>query len=144
MGRVVDLDTLAPSAIGDEPFCRWWAAYLRRSASPGAALALARMNTEIDIRSILPAIRVPTLIMHRVGYDIDVGGARYLAARIPESTYVELPGVDHLVFVGDQEAILREVELFLNRRLAGSGVRPGPRQCPRSPGLSVRRRRRCG
>jgi pimeloyl-ACP methyl ester carboxylesterase/DNA-binding CsgD family transcriptional regulator len=117
-GGVVDLDTLAPSVIGDEAFCRWWAAYLRRSASPGAALALARMNTEIDIRAILPVIRVPTLIMHRVGdLDIDVGGARYLAERIAGATYVELPGVDHLVFVGDQEAILREVELFLTGAL---------------------------
>ncbi|MDQ2654446.1 MAG: alpha/beta fold hydrolase, partial [Chloroflexota bacterium] len=117
-GGVVDLERLAPSAAGDEAFSTWWAAYLRRSASPGAALALARMNTEIDIRSILPAIRVPTLIMHRVGdLDIDVGGARYLAEHIPGARYVELPGDDHPVFVGDQEAILREVELFLTGAL---------------------------
>src|SRR5215216_586158 len=113
-GGVVDLDMLAPSTIGDERFRRWWAAYLRRSASPGAALALARMNTEIDIRAILPAIRVPTLIVHRTGdLDIDVGGARYLAERIAGARYVELPGADHLVFAGDQEAILSEVEVFL-------------------------------
>jgi pimeloyl-ACP methyl ester carboxylesterase/DNA-binding CsgD family transcriptional regulator len=117
-GGVVDLDTLAPSTIGDEEFRRWWAAYLRRSASPGAALALAHMNTEIDIRGILPAIRVPTLILHRTGdLDIDVGGARYLAERIAGAKYVELPGVDHLVFVGDLEAILREVEVFLTGTL---------------------------
>jgi pimeloyl-ACP methyl ester carboxylesterase/DNA-binding CsgD family transcriptional regulator len=117
-GGVVDLDTLAPSAVGDEPFRQWWAAYLRRSASPGAALALAQMNTEIDIRAILPAIRVPTLILHRTGdLDIAVGGARYLAEHIPGARYVELPGDDHLVFVGDQEAILREVEVFLTGTL---------------------------
>lgn len=117
-GGVVDLDTLAPSTVGDEAFRTWWAAYLRRSASPGAALALARMNTEIDIRSILPAIRVPTLILHRTGdLDIDVGGARYLAEHIPGARYVELPGSDHLVFVGDQEAILGEAELFLTGAL---------------------------
>lgn len=120
-GGVVDLETLAPGAIGDEAFRTWWAAYLRRSASPGDALALARMNTEIDIRSILPAIRVPTLIVHRTGdLDIEVGGARYLAEHIPGAKYVELPGDDHLVFVGDQEAILREVELFL------TGALPAP------------------
>jgi pimeloyl-ACP methyl ester carboxylesterase/DNA-binding CsgD family transcriptional regulator len=120
-GGVVDLDTLAPSTIGDEQFQQWWAAYLRRSASPGAALALARMNTEIDFRAILPAIRVPTLLLHRVGdLDIDVGGARYMAERIPEAKYVELPGVDHLVFVGDQDAILDEIELFL------TGALPAP------------------
>ena len=117
-GGAVDLDTLAPSSAGDAAFREWWAAYLRRSASPGAALALARMNTEIDIRDILPAVRVPTLILHRVGdLDIDVGGARYLAEHIPGAKYVELPGIDHLVFVGDQESILREVEFFLTGAL---------------------------
>ncbi|HWC77676.1 MAG TPA: alpha/beta fold hydrolase, partial [Blastocatellia bacterium] len=55
-GGVVDLDTLAPSAAGDPRFREWWASYLRRSASPGAALALAKMKTEIDIRAILPAV----------------------------------------------------------------------------------------
>jgi class 3 adenylate cyclase/DNA-binding CsgD family transcriptional regulator len=120
-GGAVDLDALAPSTVGDEAFRQWWASYLRRSASPGAALALARMNTEIDIRHVLPAIRVPTLILHRTGdLDIDVGGARYLAERIPGARYVELPGDDHLVFAGDQDAILDEVEQFL------TGVRPAP------------------
>lgn len=120
-GGVVDLDTLAPSTVGAEQFRNWWATYLQRSASPGAALALARMNTEIDIRHVLPVIRVPTLILHRSGdLDIDVGGARYMAARIPNATYVELPGNDHLVFAGDQEAVLAEIEAFL------TGVRPVP------------------
>jgi pimeloyl-ACP methyl ester carboxylesterase/DNA-binding CsgD family transcriptional regulator len=118
-GGVVDLDTLAPSTAADEPFRQWWARYLRHSASPGAALDLARMNTKIDIRQVLPAIRVPTLILHRTGdLDIDVGGARYLAAHIPGATYVELPGKDHLVFAGDQDAVLAEVEEFL------TGIRP--------------------
>jgi len=117
-GGVVDLDMLAPSTIGDERFRQWWAMYLRRSASPGAALALARMNTEIDIRDILPAIRVPTLILHRKGdLDIDIGGGRYLAERIPGAQFIELPGVDHLVFAGDQEAILRAIEVFLTGAL---------------------------
>ena len=120
-GGVVDLDTLAPSTVGDESFRQWWARYLRQSASPGAALALARMNTEIDIRHALPAIRVPTLILHRTGdLDIDVGGARYMAERIPNARYIELPGNDHLVFAGDQDAVLAEVEQFL------TGVRPLP------------------
>lgn len=120
-GGVVDLDTLAPSTVNDEWFRQWWATYLRRSASPGAALALARMNTEIDIRPILPAIRVPTLILHRTGdLDIDVNGARYMAERISSATYVELPGVDHLAFAGDQDAILDEIQQFL------TGVRPAP------------------
>src|SRR5918995_6247556 len=117
-GGTVDLDTLAPGAVGDEEFRRWWATYLRRSASPGAALALARMNTQIDIRNVLPAIRVPTLILHRTGdLDIDVNGGRYMAERIPAAKYVELPGDDHLAFAGDQDALLDEIELFLTDTL---------------------------
>jgi pimeloyl-ACP methyl ester carboxylesterase len=120
-GGVVDLATLAPTMKDDGRFREWWAAYLRRSASPGAALALARMNTEIDIRHILPAIRVPTLIIHRVGdLDINVGGSRYMGQQIPVAKYVELPGDDHLPWVGDQNAILDEAEEFL------TGVRRGP------------------
>lgn len=117
-GGVVDLEILAPSEIGDAAFRKWWAAYLRHSASPGAALALAKMNSQIDLRAVLPAIRVPTLIVHRTGdLDIDVGGARYMAERIRGAKYVELPGNDHLMVAGDQEPLLREVEFFLTGAL---------------------------
>ncbi|MGQ0570986.1 MAG: adenylate/guanylate cyclase domain-containing protein [Armatimonadota bacterium] len=120
-GGVVDVATLAPSAANDERFRQWWGAYLRHSASPSAAVALARMNTAVDIRHILPAIRVPTLIIHRTGdRDIDVGGSRYMAERIVGAKYVELSGDDHIPWVGDQDAILDEVEEFL------TGVRRGP------------------
>jgi class 3 adenylate cyclase len=113
-GGVADVATLAPSVAEDERFLQWWATYLRRSASPGAALALAHMNTQIDIRAVLPVIGVPTLVIHRTGdMDIDVDGARWLAGQIPGARFVELPGSDHLPFVGDQDAILDEVEEFL-------------------------------
>jgi class 3 adenylate cyclase len=114
-GGEVDLPTLAPSVATDEQFKEWWATYLRMSASPGAAMALARLNTQIDIRHVLSAIRVPTLIVHRAGdLDIKVEGSRYMAEHIPGAKYVELPGNDHLPWVGDQDAILNEVEEFLN------------------------------
>jgi pimeloyl-ACP methyl ester carboxylesterase len=113
-GGVTDVATLAPSVAQDDRFRQWWATYLRRSASPGAALALAHMNTQIDIRAVLPVIGVPTLVIHRTGdLDIDVGGARWMAGQIPGAKYVELPGADHLPFVGNQDAILDEVEQFL-------------------------------
>ncbi len=122
-GGVVDLETLAPGMVDDPAFRSWWATYLQQSASPGAAVSLARMNSRIDIRHVLPAIRVPTLILHREGdLDIDVGGARYMAGKIPNATYVEMPGDDHLVFAGDQEMVLAEIEQFL------TGVRPSPAQ----------------
>ncbi len=113
-GRDADIETLAPSIADDPRVRQWWGSYLRQSASPGAALALARMNTQIDIRQVLPAIRVPTLVLHRTGdRDIDVGGARWLAERIPGARFVELPGDDHLPWAGDQDALLGEIEEFL-------------------------------
>jgi class 3 adenylate cyclase len=118
-GSGADIETLAPNA--DERFRDWWSRYLRMSASPGAAVALGRMNTAIDIRQLLGAIRVPTLILHRTGdRDIDVGGSRWMAGQIAGAKYVELPGDDHLPWVGGQAAILDEVEEFL------TGVRRGP------------------
>lgn len=113
-GGPAQLETLAPSVAGDARLADWWARYLRVSASPSAAVTLLRMNSQIDIRPILPSIRVPTLIMHRTGdLDIDVGGSRYMAKEIPGARYVELSGNDHLWFVGDTEAIVGEVEEFL-------------------------------
>jgi len=75
-----------------------------------------RMNAQIDIRHVLPSIRVPTLIVHRSGdllLPVEMG--RYMAERIPGATYVELPGPDHLPFVGDQDAILDEIERFVTK-----------------------------
>ncbi|MGE5690698.1 MAG: adenylate/guanylate cyclase domain-containing protein [Pseudomonadota bacterium] len=113
-GGDMDLDVLVPSAIEDEAFKRRLLTYLRRSASPGAAAALLRMNSEIDIRGILPTIRVPTLVLHRRDdREVAVDEGRWLASRIPGARFVELPGGDHLPWVGDSEAIVAEVEEFL-------------------------------
>ena len=113
-GGPIGVEDLAPSVAGDARFRRWWAAYQRRSASPRAALTLARMNTLIDVCHVLPAIRVPALVMHRTGdRDSNVEEGRYVASRIPGARFVELPGEDHLLFVGDQDAVLREAEKFL-------------------------------
>jgi class 3 adenylate cyclase len=72
------------------------------------------MDMEVDVRHVLPAVRVPTLVLNRVGEDADiVGGSRYLAEHIPGAQHVELPGVDHAVFAGDPESFLREIERFL-------------------------------
>jgi pimeloyl-ACP methyl ester carboxylesterase len=119
-GGPVGLAVRAPSMQQDDRFRAWWSEYLRSSASPGAALALTRMNGEIDVRPVLGTIGVPTLVVHRSGdRSLPVEGARYLAERIRGARLVELPGVDHLPFVGDQNAILDEIEEFL------TGVRRG-------------------
>ena len=113
-GGPVGLEERAPSVADDPQFRQWWATYLRMGASPGAALALTQMNAEIDVRQVLPSIRVPTLVIHRTDDQcLKVEEGRYVAERIPGARYVELPGRDHLPFVGDQDAILDEVEEFL-------------------------------
>lgn len=113
-GGPIGIAARAPSRANDPQFCKWWATYLRMGASPGAALALTRMNAEIDIRPVLPAIQVPTLVLHRTGdATLRVEEGRYLAEHIPGAKFVELPGEDHLPFVGDQESILGEIEEFL-------------------------------
>ena len=120
-GGPVGIEDRAPSLIEDERFRRWWATYLRMGASPGAALALTKMNAEIDIRRVLPSIRVPTLVLHRTGdMCLKIEEGKYLADRIPGAKFVELSGVDHLPFVGDQESILEEIEEFL------TGMRHAP------------------
>jgi serine/threonine protein kinase/pimeloyl-ACP methyl ester carboxylesterase len=104
----------APSRLSDPSFTRWWANYLRHGASPGAALSLFQLNATCDIDAALPAISVPTLVLHRQGDRMmPVEGGRYVAARIPSAHYVELPGEDHLPWLGESGAILEATEHFL-------------------------------
>ena len=113
-GGPVGIEERAPTMASDTQFREWWATYLRMGASPGAALALTQMNAEIDVRQVLPSVHVPTLVIHRAQDQcLKVEEGRYVAERIPGAKYVELPGHDHLPFVGDQDAILDEVEEFL-------------------------------
>ena len=113
-GGPIGLEERAPSVASDPAFRAWWSTYLRMGASPGAALALTQMNAEIDIRNILPLIRVPTLVLHRKDDRcLKVEEGRYVASRIPGARFVELPGQDHLPFVGDQEGLLTEIERFI-------------------------------
>jgi pimeloyl-ACP methyl ester carboxylesterase/DNA-binding winged helix-turn-helix (wHTH) protein len=124
-GGPVGVEERAPSLAADPQFREWWATYLRMGASPGAAVALTRMNTEVDIRGVLPLIRVPTLVIHRTGDRcLKVDEGRYVASLIPGARFAELPGEDHLPFVGDQEAILAEVRQFI----MGLHLEPEPNQ----------------
>jgi class 3 adenylate cyclase len=120
-GGPFDLQNAAPSLAQDEAAKEWCAAYLRYSASPKAAISIEDWNAEIDVRSILPTIHVPTLVLHR-RHDrwqkIEEG--RYLAEHIPGAKFVELPGEDHVIWAGDQTQLLDEIEEFL------TGIRPPP------------------
>src|SRR5262245_13793497 len=87
------------------------ARYYRRCASPGAALALMKMNTVVDVRAVLPTIRIPTVVMHRTDdVDAKVEEGRYIASRIPTARFVEFGGADHAWWTQARDAILDEVE----------------------------------
>ena len=119
-GGPVGIDTRAPSRAADPAFREWWSNYLRQGASPGAALALTQMNAEIDVRDVLPLVRVPTLVLHRSGDRcLLVDEGRYVAGLIPGARFVELPGDDHLPFVGDHDAIIEEIATFLRSAAQG-------------------------
>jgi class 3 adenylate cyclase/pimeloyl-ACP methyl ester carboxylesterase len=106
--------SIAPTLADDERFQTWYAQAQRFSGTPAAARAWFRVTMEIDVRDVLPAIRVPTLVIHRTGDRvIPVESGRYLAEHIADAKYVELPGVDHFPFVGDIDAIVDEIEEFL-------------------------------
>lgn len=104
----------APSRADDPEFKKMWARHERLGATPAAAIALMRMNREIDISGILSTIRVPTLVIHRSDDTVvSVEGGRFLAQNIPGARYVELPGADHLPYIGDTDVIADTVEEFV-------------------------------
>jgi pimeloyl-ACP methyl ester carboxylesterase len=110
---------LAPSIARDEELVQAHTRAALRAASPAAAAALTRMSAMIDIRHVLSAIRTPTLVIHRAD-ELLAPASRYLGERIPGARIVELPGADHMPWLGDQDAALDEIEEFL------TGVRPHP------------------
>jgi class 3 adenylate cyclase len=104
----------APSMVGDEPFTEWLAKYARQSVSRGAILTLLSAFYAYDLVDVFPAVRVPTLVLHRRDDGlVPVRHGRQIASQIPDARFVELEGVDHLPFVGDAEAVLAEVQDFL-------------------------------
>jgi class 3 adenylate cyclase len=108
---------LAPSASAEEQLAL--ATMVRQSASPGAALALNRMNHEIDVRNVLSAIRVPTLVLNREAeHPFTRQGSAYLAEHIPGARHLDLPGTDHAIFAGDWESYAQALEEFLQEAWA--------------------------
>jgi class 3 adenylate cyclase len=112
-GQGLSLMATASSRFDDEALVRWWGRFERQSMSPTMARAALRLDFDLDIREILPSIRVPTLVIHRTDDVIPVEGARWLAARIPGARYVELPGDDHWPWITDPDEIVEEIEEFL-------------------------------
>ncbi len=121
MGTGQNLDLQGPDGAHDEAFTRWWARFERSVASRQAYRELAKILGQIDVRSALEHVQAPSLVLHRTGDRIiDVGQGRYVAEHIPGARFVELTGASHIPFLGDQDAILDEIEEFL------TGARPAP------------------
>jgi class 3 adenylate cyclase len=113
MGRGVMLDFFVPSRAQDESLRRTWSRYERQAASPGSSMAIVRMIYESDVRELLPLVRVPTLVIGRADGHFRVEHGRYLAEHIAGARYVELPGSDNLLWAGDQDAVVGEIQEFL-------------------------------
>jgi class 3 adenylate cyclase/pimeloyl-ACP methyl ester carboxylesterase len=112
------LYALTPDRADDPVFRKTHGRWERLSASPGAAVAIQQMIREVDVRDLLPTIRVPTLVVYRTADVVHAVGSRYMGARIPGAKIVELHGNEYFPHLGDQDAILDEIEEFL------TGVRP--------------------
>jgi pimeloyl-ACP methyl ester carboxylesterase len=117
-GVEYDLGRMAPGV--DASVARWWAERSRAAASPAAARDLILMNSQIDVRAVLPSVQAPTLVLHRSGdLDARVEEGRYIAERIPNARFVELAGDVHIPW-WEPDQIVAEIEEFL------TGVRPAP------------------
>jgi eukaryotic-like serine/threonine-protein kinase len=113
-GEPLFLEQIAPSMAYDPPFREQWARYLRAAAGPGAAIAHHRAGAALDVRAVLPAIRVPVLVLHREDdAAVPVGAGRAVAEQIPDARFVALAGSDHLPFVGDGGEFAEEVRRFV-------------------------------
>ncbi len=113
-GSGMTVKMLNPSQADNADAVARFAKFERLSTSPGALKLLFRLNAQIDVRSILPTLRVPTLVLHRrTDALIRVARGRKLAAQIPGAKYIEYPNGDHLPFTGDTDALLGDIEEFI-------------------------------
>ena len=120
-GRPESSRDVAVSGQHDEAFRNWYATLMRQGASPRAILLLGEMSKAVDVRSLLPRVAVPTLVMHRSGDRVvEVESGRYLAEHIPGARWVELAGEDFILWAGDLDTIADEMEEFLTGRRIGS------------------------
>jgi hypothetical protein len=113
-GRGDIIAAINPSLAGDSAAAEAWGRFFRLSASPSTAAAVMRMLFELDVRDVLPLIRVPTLVVHRRDNPIiTVDQGRYVAEHIEGASFVAVPGADYGLAIGDIDVLIDEVEEFL-------------------------------
>jgi len=119
IGSIARLERQGPTAISE--LSHWWPRFERSVATPERFRELGAIFSDIDVRAVVPSIQAPTLLLHRTDdWVVPVGHSRYLAQAIPNAKLVELPGTDHVTFVGDSDALVDEIEEFL------TGARSAP------------------
>jgi class 3 adenylate cyclase len=120
-GTAALVEVVAPSRVSDERFRAWFARAIRFGVGPDQITDAVRASYEADVRTLLPSVAVPALVVHREGNRmIRLGAGRYMAERIPHAKLVVLPGDDHLFFVGDTDALVDEIEEFLTGARSGT------------------------
>ena len=117
---------MGPGMLDDPAELEHWIAYTRLAASPSSAEAVMRVHMDTDIRQVLPVVQAPTLVLHRTGDQVEpIEAGRYVAAKIPGARFVELAGHDGIPWLGDADAVLREIEAFVTGMLARARARIG-------------------
>ena len=123
-GTGASIETFAPTMANDPTARTWWAKLERSAASPGMVYGSSLMALDTDVRHLLGAVHVPTLVLHQRGdRAVSVHAGRWLAQQIPDARFVELPGIDHQFWWVEtiRDAVASEIEEFM------TGVRPVPR-----------------
>jgi DNA-binding SARP family transcriptional activator/pimeloyl-ACP methyl ester carboxylesterase len=124
-GGPAGIEVFAPSLVGNRAAESWWAELLRSASSPGAVKGVLEAMRDMDVRSLLPHIAVPTLVLHRTGdRAVRIEAGRDLAASISKARFVELPGNDHWIWVGDQARVLEEISTFIRTVAQSAGSTP--------------------
>lgn len=108
------LRVMAPSVADDAHAVAWYGRLERQTIGPGGVRAYGRANAQSDFRDALPAVKVPTLVLHRRDEPVPIAGSRHIAAAIAGARLVELAGSDHLAWFGDVGAVLREIKAFVD------------------------------
>jgi class 3 adenylate cyclase/predicted esterase len=120
-GTGARINALMPSLAANPDSVALFAKFERLSASPGAVKAVIQMNALIDVRSILPSVRVPTLVLHRQNdANVPAERGRELAERIPDAKIIEYPAAGHAFWYGDVEPLLGDIEEFVTGAREGS------------------------
>ena len=121
-GTGASLPLFAPTMADNKALQEWWMRFERLGATPAACIDIMKMNSQINVSAILPTIHVPTLIIHRTDdVTVNVEGGRELAALIPNARYVEMPGTDHVWWVG---ANAKEILELIVEFVTGSKAAP--------------------